>query len=225
MRHSPASRKRGACHIRGTLWTTRGTRVAAYVDGFSVYHGLREKFDGKYLWLDFRALIEFFVLDHQELVTAKYFTSRVKKPEESRLRRALYLDALEARGGLEIVKGKFEHRPYKCPGGCGHEHDRPKEKMSDVNIAVSMLMDAQEDVYDVALLICADADLIPAVRAVEDRYDRTVIVISPRGRTSDDLKKNASAALHISDTRLARSQLPDPLIKGADRYDRPPEWH
>lgn len=79
----------------------------------------------------------------------KYFTSRVRKPPGSRVRQGRYLDALAAHGGVTIIEGFFEHRPTRCEA-CEHKWDRPKEKMTDVNIATALLMDALDDRYDAA---------------------------------------------------------------------------
>lgn len=153
----------------------------------------------------------------------KYFTSRVRKPPGSRVRQGRYLDALAAHGGVTIIEGFFEHRPTRCEA-CEHKWDRPKEKMTDVNIATALLMDALDDRYDAALLVAADADLVPAVQIVRERFQREVVVVSPRGRRSDQLCAAANAALHIRRPWLNRSQLPDQVQGSTWSYERPAEW-
>lgn len=196
----------------------------AYIDGFTVYYGLREKGWKHLYWLDYRALAERMTLEDQELVGVKYFTSRVTKPADSRKRQITYLEALSARGGVEIIEGKYEVRPHRCPS-CGHKWPGPKEKMTDVHIATAMVLDALDDKFDTALLIAADADLVPAVRIVEERFDKRVVIISPRGRRSDELAASGSAHLHIRRAILNQCQLPE-VVEGASwTYERPVEWN
>jgi hypothetical protein len=65
---------------------TSPERVNGYIDGFSVYYGFRSKGWQRYLWLDYRALISRLIRSPQALGEVKYFTSRIKKPEDSRAR-------------------------------------------------------------------------------------------------------------------------------------------
>jgi uncharacterized LabA/DUF88 family protein len=199
-------------------------RVVAYIDGFTVYHGLKAKGWRHLLWLDYRALMTKLLLPRQELVTVKYFTSRVRKPEASRLRQSIYLDALAARGGIQVIEGKYESRPVKCPA-CDHRWPKPKEKMTDVALAIALVLDAEDDAYDVAFLLAADADLIPAVRTVHERTDKEVVVITPRGRRSDELSGTGTSDLHIRKTWFNQCQLPEIVTDDSGReYRRPEHW-
>lgn len=197
--------------------------MAVFIDGFNVYHGLRDKDFRRFYWLDFRALAETFVRPGQQLVAVTYFTARVNKPADSKKRQSTYLDALTAHGGLEIVEGKYKHRQVQCKS-CGTKWDRPNEKMTDVNIALRLASGALRDEYDTALLVCADADLIPAVQLARSAGKR-VLVVSPRGRTSDDLTNEADAHLHISTTVLGRCQLPNVVTTASGiALARPSTW-
>lgn len=80
-------------------------RLMAYIDGFTVYYGLREKGWKHLYWLDYRSLIDRFALDGQVIVGVKYFTSRVTKPADSRKRQTTYLEAIAAWGGVETIEG------------------------------------------------------------------------------------------------------------------------
>lgn len=138
-----------------------------------------------------------------------------------------YIDGFAVYHGLRS-KGwrRFYWLDYRVliDPGCDHRWDRPKEKMTDVNIALSMVLDALDDVYDTALLVAADADLVPAVRAVQQRAGKQVIVISPPGRRSDELRSAGNAALHFRSSLLNKSQLPDVVADGAIELRRPGSW-
>ena len=198
-------------------------RIAAFIDGFNVYHGLRSKGFSRFYWLDYRALAETFVRDGETLASVKYFTSRVRHPPGDVKDQSTYIDALKARGGLEVIEGSYERRPMKCPD-CGHWWKRPTEKMTDVNVATDIIAGALRDEYDTALLICADADLVPAVRLARSEGKR-IIIVSPRGRTSDELVKQGDAHLHIPNAVLGRCQLPNPITTAEGVVlKRPTTW-
>ena len=98
--------------------------------------------------------------------------------------------------------------------------------MTDVNIAVELLGDAQDDVFDTAILISADSDLTRPVMAVRQRYpEKRVIVALPPKRNSFRLRKSATASFIIGRRKLSSSQLPDRVTK-ADGHvlTRPHQW-
>ena len=102
-----------------------------------------------------------------------------------------------------------------------------EEKMTDVNIAVELLGDAQDDHFDTAVIISGDSDLTPAIRAIRQRYpQKRVVVAFPPERVSKQLCKVATAYLTISRKKLEDSQFPDRIAK-ADGFvlKRPSEWH
>lgn len=198
-------------------------RVVAYIDGFSVYYGLSSKGWRRLLWLDYRALLERLMRPPQTLVGVNYFTARVRRPPESRVRQITYLEALAAHGGVQIHEGKFEDRSYRCQG-CQARWAQPKEKMTDVKLAVELVLGAVDDAYDTAVLVCADADLVPAVEVVRQRYGKQVLVVSPPGRTSDELARAGNAHLHFNRASFTQCQLPDPVVGPAWTYEKPAEW-
>ena len=66
------------------------------------------------------------------------------------------------------------------------------EKGVDVKIAVDLLVGAYEDIYDVALLISSDTDLIPAIRKIR-QLGKKLKYIGFIHNPSFALKKNASS--------------------------------
>ncbi|MFL1587059.1 NYN domain-containing protein, partial [Stutzerimonas stutzeri] len=73
-----------------------------------------------------------------------------------------YIDALTARGGVSIDYGHFLSRPARCRS-CGAKWQRNEEKKTDVNIAVRLLEDAFDDLFDVAIIVSGDSDLAPPI--------------------------------------------------------------
>lgn len=183
---------------------------------------------GRFRWLDYRALIERFVLDGQSLEFVKYFTTRVTHQPKSLARQDNYLLALAHRGGIEIIPGVFEKRQVQCQSECGRWYRRPQEKRTDVNIATHLVSDAYEDRFDTFILICADSDLVPAADHLIRRHGKRMILIDPPRRHSDELAELAHAHLRVSSSRLNQSQLPDPVEipkrKGTRRIYKPDTW-
>jgi len=52
-------------------------QVIAYVDGFNLYYGMKEKGWRRYYWLNLELLIRNLLLNNQHLRMVKYFTALV----------------------------------------------------------------------------------------------------------------------------------------------------
>jgi uncharacterized LabA/DUF88 family protein len=200
-------------------------QVIAYIDGFNLYFGLMERGWRHYLWLDLEAMVKRLLRADQELVGVKYFTTRVNHPPESVKRQGIYLDAIKAHGGVEIIYGKFMYPKKECDD-CGKVRPRRTEKQTDVNIALHMVRDAYGEFCDVGLLISGDSDLVPAVREVEKACPgRSVLVVWPPARKSDELCSAASRYFALGRKHVSESQLPS-IVSGQDGYAlcQPVEW-
>jgi len=90
-------------------------RVIVYIDGFNLYFGMREKGWRRYYWLNVHSLAKNLLKPYQELVTTKYFTSRVSStpndPEKAK-RQGEYLEALNTVQGCEIFYGHYLEKQY-----------------------------------------------------------------------------------------------------------------
>ena len=203
-------------------------RVMIYVDGFNLYFGLRSKGWRRYYWLDLRRLAENLIRPNQRLIAVRYFSARISaRPDNSdkRKRQATYLEALEMLPELHIHYGHYLAKPQRC-NQCGATWVTHEEKMTDVNIAVELLGDAQDDSFDTAVIISGDSDLTKAVQAVRRRYpDKRMIIAFPPDRDSVQLRKVANAWFRIGRKIIKDSQLSDQVTK-ADGFvlERPESW-
>jgi hypothetical protein len=103
-----------------------------------------------------------------------------------------YIDAVQTLQDVNLCLGHYLVTPRECRR-CGFIYDAPQEKMTDVNIAVELLGDAFQDVFDTALLISADSDLIAPITAIKKLFpNKRVIVACPPGRFSQNLTKGGS---------------------------------
>jgi uncharacterized LabA/DUF88 family protein len=202
-------------------------RVAAYVDGFNLYFGLKEAGFRRFYWLDVIALARNLLKPDQRLVATHYFTARIRdngRNVADQKRQNTYLEAL-ALQGARCQFGHYLEKSRECRR-CHSTWMDYEEKMTDVNIAIQLLSDAFDDVYDMALVISGDSDLTTPVRRVRQRFPaKRVIVAFPPRRQSSELKRCATGYLSIGEDKLRMSQLPEALMK-PDRFvlSRPVSW-
>ena len=193
-------------------------QVIVYIDGYNLYYGLKEAFDGKYKWLDLQALAESFLRPDMALVAVKYFTAITKSTTGSEQRQAIYLKALQAQcKKLEIIYGWFLSTTKKCRN-CGTKYPAFEEKKTDVNLACAILDDTHRNRYDCCYVVSGDSDLVPPLHIIQQNYpDKRVIVAHPPRRKSVELCQAASGWFAIGKQKFRNNQLPNTLTnaKGA----------
>ncbi len=199
--------------------------VAVYIDGFNLYHGLKSKSSRKFLWLDVSAVAERLLRPGQQLVAVRYFTASVRNDPPAQARQNAYIGALRAATNVEVVLGRFQAKDRIC-FGCDSTWRTYEEKETDVSIAVAMLEDGINEVFDTALLVSADSDLCPAVRALGRlRPHKRVVAVFPPHRRSDALRRAVHASFTLGDAIIRQSQLPTTVTDASGTvYERPPRW-
>jgi uncharacterized LabA/DUF88 family protein len=200
-------------------------RVIAYIDGFNLYFGLKSSGWDRYLWLNVRALSQNLLKSHQLLVHTKYFTSRIKGPSPKAQRQSDYLDALQTLTDFSIFFGKYQVARQTCRN-CGFSYDASTEKMTDVNIAVEVLQDAFQDVFDTALLVTADSDLVGPLKAVRRLFPtKRLVVACPPNRFSQHLCAEAHSHFQIGRGTISKSVFPEEVCTASGFVlRRPPSW-
>ncbi len=203
-------------------------RTIVYIDGFNLYYGLKAKGWKHCYWLDVKVLAESLLRRDQILAGVKYYTAMIRaKPQDpdKHRRHANYLEALQEIGGIEIIKGHYLQKTRTCRV-CNAEWSDYEEKMTDVNIASDMLVDAYKDNYDTALLISADSDLYRPIAIIRrDFPGKRIVVIFPPARHSEKLKSTAHSSFILGRQTLEKAQLPEQIVK-SDGYTihRPANW-
>jgi hypothetical protein len=102
-------------------------------------------------------------------VFVRYFTTLYTGSDPKRVRRQkLHLLAMKEEARAQVDYGSLRLRELKCPR-CGEDlacrcgcRRRYAEKMTDVKIAVRLLEDAVDSLFDRAYLVSSDVDLGPA---------------------------------------------------------------
>jgi uncharacterized LabA/DUF88 family protein len=191
-------------------------RVVAYVDGFNLYFGMKSKGWRKLYWLNLVTLANALLKPDQLLEKVHYFTSRIRNTSSNKAdtqRQKTYLEGLGLLPELDIHFGHFLEKPRQCQT-CGAQWLSYEEKMTDVNIAVQMLTDAYEDLFDTAILISGDSDLTTPVTMLRQQFpSKRLIVAFPPGRKSNELSKASHGYLTIGEALLRQSQFPDEMSR------------
>ena len=199
-------------------------RVIAYIDGFNMYFGLLEAGLNDCKWLNLRKVVEGALKPNQELIGIKYFTSRVNNNPDKQQRQNIYLEALEA-NNIELFYGRYQLSEIDCHR-CGHVWPNYNEKMTDVQIATHIIMDAYKDNYDMAMLISGDSDLVPPIRAIHNNFkNKRVFVLFPPKRHNQSVALVAKGSMTLGRKKIKDAQFQERVTK-KDGYTliKPSEW-
>lgn len=199
-------------------------RIIAYIDGFNLYFGMREAGYDNCRWLNVKLLVENLLLPNQVLVGVKYFTSRVSNNPDKQKRQSTYIDALTSTG-VKIFYGNYQDGSEECKR-CGNIWRTAKEKMTDVNIATAIIVDAFKDEYDMAMLISGDSDLTPPIREVHNLFNKKRVFIAfPPKRHNSSMALVAKGSFMIGRKKLVDSQFPQEVTsKIGYALKIPNEW-
>ena len=188
-------------------------RVAVYFDGFNLYHAISELDVPHLKWVNLQRLSNLLIKKNtQEVVKVAYFSAIATYFQntefESRIRRhEAYIRSLEAKG-VECHLGNFAKRDLFFRGkGYRAKWQRREEKQTDVAIGVHVTRDACFDIYDRALIVSCDTDMLPLFRIIKkDFAQKTLITVAPPGRTHHrDLLNLADGHLVIKRSQVERA--------------------
>jgi uncharacterized LabA/DUF88 family protein len=204
-------------------------KVAMYIDGFNFYYAIRNQLPDDLIglgWCDFRKLAEVHFLKPGEVLDQiRYFTAPVSAKvahDGEEKKQALWLSAIKSIEKLTVRVGLYK-------GGSSEDRE---EKMTDVNIAVELILDAHKPTApDKAIIISGDLDLFPAANAIANRIGKKVAVefrIPPGDDGGFQLKTRCKAmcipCLDITKEMLFHSRLPERIEHNGKEVFIAPEW-
>lgn len=197
------------------------------MDGFNLYNGLKDKHGRRFHWLNLEAMCGQVLRADQRLVEVKYFTAPVRGDSAALQRQQAYWNALRAHcSKTDIRLGRFQQKTVKCRL-CAKRFKTYEEKETDVSIAVALVEDAANRQYDTALIVSADSDLCPAIKAAKrvHRGSPTFVAAFPPKRSSGELAKVVDASFTLGVGVLKGSQLPPYVTTHSGTVvRRPPRW-
>lgn len=190
----------------------KNERIIVYIDGFNLYFGMKQAGFDNFKWLNIRDLSESLLKLGKEIVGIKYFTSRVSNNPDKQKRQSTYIEALET-VGIKIYYGHYQRDAIECRR-CNNVWANYNEKMTDVNIATQMLVDAFQDNYDMAMLLSGDSDLVPPIKAIHENFgQKRVFVAFPSKRFNNSVAFVAKGSMIIGRKKLMDHQFPPEVIK------------
>lgn len=181
-------------------------RVAIYIDGGNTYRKLKDfglPEEGKRF--DFGAFAKH-LLAGRELVSKRYYvgqvrnTDRTAKSEELVRKQQMFLETLRA-AGFDIKLGKIMY-----------DAGRIREKGVDVKLAIDMVIGASDNLYDTAIVVSSDTDLIPALKYSVNGKKKNVEYIGFAGSPSYGMMRESTIQRVLAKEDLATFQ-----------YDKPKE--
>ena len=165
-------------------------RVAVYIDGSNFYYKLKNLDIKNITYFGYAALADW-LAQERKIIAKRYYIGvvrakgndiKAKKMQESQVRLFNHLQSKQE--GFNVQRGYLMKND-----GVFHE------KGVDVKIAVDLLVGAFENMYDVAILISSDTDLIPAIKKIK-QIGKEVEYIGFSHKPSYGLIKN------VTETRL-----------------------
>lgn len=160
-------------------------KVCVFIDGSNFYHACRRNIGRTDINLG--AFAEFLVGPTRNQVRTYFYTCPLPPDAEDSARKGQqkFFGALQRTPYFEVRLGKLVRREVSC-SACGDRHQRYQEKGVDMRIGVDMLALASKNMYDVAILVTGDGDLVEAVQAVKDLGKHVELATFRIGR-SDEL--------------------------------------
>jgi hypothetical protein len=178
-------------------------------------------------------MCEMLLPDHQ-IDSIRYCTALVGgRPDdiEKPLRQQMFLRALRTLPNVEISLGSFlTHKVsmrlvQDLPDGTRFVKVRKtEEKGSDVNLAVHMLHDAHRNLYDIAVLISNDSDLLGPIQIIRKELGKTVGLCVPQQHPCRVLLREVDFVKQIRQGLLSHCQFPLALTDARGTFHCPQAW-
>jgi len=200
-------------------------RVACFIDGFNMYHAIDNRFATCYKWCNYRALINGYLQDDEQLDRVLYFSAFARWDTGKVARHNMFIKAL-SHHGIEVIMGKFKKKKPFCKK-CSQRYTTHEEKESDVNIAIHMVSMAYEDDFDTALLVSGDSDFVSTIQFLKEKFDRKKfgVIVPGNLQFANDLRNVAHFSKHVDFEHIKTSRLPDEItLEDGTLIKCPPEY-
>jgi uncharacterized LabA/DUF88 family protein len=177
-------------------------RVAIYIDGSNAFNklktfGIPEK-GHRFDYSSFTTHLA----GKRELVSKRYYIGIVKNHDNSAKGEQMvkgqqkFLEGLRA-GGFDVKQGKIMY----------DGNDRIREKGVDVKLSVDLVIGVSDDLYDTAIVVSSDTDLISAVKYVRNGKRKKVEYVGFAGTPSMGMMKEYDTQRIFSKEDLVKFQV------------------
>jgi len=190
--------------INLTMLQSKQERVAVYIDGFNLFYSIKNLYPS-YEFVDVRKLSERLLNNYQKLEVVKYFSSRFRDDQRKVIKQKHYTKLLKGQE-IEIIWGHYSKNVSKCRR-CHTKWITASEKSTDMNLGLNIIFDALDDLYDTALVMSSDTDLVPVLQGFNQRFaNKDIVLVSMPDNGGSFLKRQASYTLHISEKLIRECQ-------------------
>ena len=208
------------------IYVMEKQRVIVYVDGFNFYYGLKNPKWRRYYWLDIVKLFESFMRPNQELIAVKYFSAKPDDIEQSK-RQDAFFQANNENSKFKLILGKFLKKDITC-FGCGRTIHTYEEKETDVRLATQITADAYQKNCEIAIIVSADSDMIPAIELAKEAKQQVYIFFPPNQYSSNLASVGYSKPLQLQqyEARFKQCVFPDMVLLKQSGYNLsiPRKW-
>jgi len=154
----------------------------------------------------------------ERLVGVYYFSAFATWLPGPHRRHQAFVRALKGHG-VTVVLGHFKKKARRCPK-CRHSWIGHEEKESDVNLVIHLLNAARSDLFDTALLLTSDTDMVPVINMVRGLSPpKQVVAIIPQRRFqhSLELRNACDNAIRIRESHLSTNLFPEEILDAEGR--------
>ena len=175
-------------------------RVAVYIDGGNTYRRLKDLgIPEKLARIDYSAFIENLV-GERGLVSKRYYIGIVRNVDGSEKAEKMVKDQQKFLSYLKTEGFEVKYGRIMYDGG------NIREKGVDVKLAVVLVIGATDNLYDTAIVISSDTDLIPAIKYVCKAKKKNVEYIGFGSSPSLGMIKESSIPRVFSNIDMVKFQ-------------------
>lgn len=195
-------------------------RSAVYVDGFNLYHRIHEARpkQNHLKWQDLWRLGQLICSRHgTSLVKVVFCSATPDTPPDVKSRHLTYNTALRA-VGVDIVEGHHVIDP---------DSGKRTEKQTDINLALHLVRDASDNVYDCAYILSSDSDQAATAKMFASWFPTKYLigVAPPSNKVPEKLMSFADAHFELTMLDIEKCVFDDPLLGRSGRpIPRPQEY-
>lgn len=196
-------------------------RAAFYIDGFNLYHPIKEMGTPHLKWLNLWRLGEIICEPHGATLETVVFCTAVPGHLPDVRDRHNTFNAAQRAHGVKIV-----------PGHHVHDGEKWNEKQSDINVALHLMLDAVDDKYDLAILLSADSDQAATAKMFCERFpNKKLLGVAPPNKVvPTKVQPHCFQHFSLSIATLERCVMPETigglkgLIRRPNQYAPPNGW-
>lgn len=176
-------------------------RVAIYIDGGNTYKRLKSLgIPEKLTRFDYSAFVKQ-LIGGRILVSKRYYVGIVRNVDGSEKAERMVKSQQKFLSGLK-TEG-FEIKP----GRIMYDEGNIREKGVDVKLAVDLVIGAADNIYDIAIVISSDTDLLPAIKYVRNAKRKNVEYVGFGATPSFGMIKESSVSRVFSNIDLVKFQI------------------